>query len=194
MGELVVLRAIGLAGVADLAVVARATGLDTDDARARVAAAEGAELVAGTARGYRLTGAGRELVVGGLQTERAGLDPATTADLYDRFVRIDRKFKKLVTDYQLSNEANRFSWAVAGMSEVHPKARDLAGRAAELVPRLTPYGARFDDAMARLERGEEKYLVSMTVDSYHTVWFQFHEELIEMAGRTRAEEAAEGRG
>jgi hypothetical protein len=36
--------------------------------------------------------------------------------------------------------------------------------------------------------------VSVTTDSYHTIWFQFHEELIEMAGRTRAEEAAEGRG
>ncbi len=30
--------------------------------------------------------------------------------------------------------------------------------------------------------------VSVTLDSYHTIWFQFHEELIEMAARTRADE------
>ena len=42
--------------------------------------------------------------------------------------------------------------------------------------------------MEHLQRGDEKYLVSVTLDSYHTIWFQFHEELIEMAGRTRADE------
>jgi pyruvate,orthophosphate dikinase len=30
------------------------------------------------------------------------------------------------------------------------------------------------------------------VDSYHTVWFELHEELIGMAGRTRATEAESG--
>jgi len=42
--------------------------------------------------------------------------------------------------------------------------------------------------MGHLQRGDEKYLVSVTLDSYHTIWFQLHEELIEMAGRTRADE------
>ena len=194
MGELNVLRAVGLAGVADLATVARATGLAADDARARVTSAEAAGLVSETPRGYRLTAEGREEVAEGLQRERDGLDRAAMEELYEAFVRIDRGFKELVTEYQLSQEPTRFSWAVASMTDVHPKVRDLAARASELVPRLAPYGTRFDDAMAHLENGDEKYLVSVTTDSYHTVWFQFHEELIEMAGRTRAEEAAEGRG
>ena len=56
------------------------------------------------------------------------------------------------------------------------------------MPRLAPYRARFDNAMAHLQRGDDKYLVSVTLDSYHTIWFQFHEELIEMAGRSRADE------
>ena len=30
-------------------------------------------------------------------------------------------------------------------------------------------------------------------DSYHTLWFEMHEELIELCGRSRASEAAEGR-
>ncbi len=31
------------------------------------------------------------------------------------------------------------------------------------------------------------------VDSYHTLWFELHEELIQALGRTRADEAAAGR-
>ena len=34
------------------------------------------------------------------------------------------------------------------------------------------------------------YLASPLVDSYHTVWFELHEELIELAGSTREAEAA----
>ena len=74
------------------------------------------------------------------------------------------------------------------MTDVHPAVRELVARAVDLVPRLAPYRDRFDTAMEHLQRGDEKYLVSVTLDSYHTVWFQFHEELIEMAGRTRAGE------
>jgi pyruvate,orthophosphate dikinase len=31
------------------------------------------------------------------------------------------------------------------------------------------------------------------IDSYHTVWFELHEDLIFLANTTRAEEAAQGR-
>lgn len=183
-----VLRVIGLSGQAEIDAVARGTGLDPDAARAIVSDAEAAGLVASGPRGFRLTAEGRAQVADALRVEREGLDPATTLDLYERFARIDQKFKELVTEFQLSESPTRVSWAVAGMSEVHPAVQELVARATELVPRLAPYRARFETAMEHLARGEEKYLVSVTLDSYHTIWFQFHEELIEMAGRTRAEE------
>ena len=72
------------------------------------------------------------------------------------------------------------------MADVHPAVQELvgalgrAGAAARAVSL-----SRFDSAMDHLQRGDEQYLVSVTLDSYHTIWFQLHEELIEMAGRTR---------
>ena len=183
-----VLRAIGLSGQAEIDAIARGSGITADVARVVVSDAEAAGLVASGPRGFRLTAEGRVKVNEGLRVEREGLDPATTLDLYERFGRIDRKFKELVTEYQLSDSPTRFSWAVAGMSDVHPAVQELVASATELVPRLAPYRARFESAMEHLARGDEKYLVAVTLDSYHTIWFQFHEELIEMAGRTRAEE------
>jgi pyruvate,orthophosphate dikinase len=41
--------------------------------------------------------------------------------------------------------------------------------------------------------GEHRYIASPTVDSYHSVWFELHEELILLAGRNRADEVAAGR-
>ena len=183
-----VLRVIGLAGQAELATVARNSGCTADAATAIVQDAEVAELVVAGPRGYRLTADGRAQVTDALAAERAALDPAVTLELYERFGAIDKNFKELVTEYQLSDAPTRFSWAVAGMSDVHPAVQELVARATELVPRLAPYCTRFDGAMEHLQRGDEKYLVSVTLDSYHTIWFQFHEELIEMAGRARADE------
>ena len=182
------LRVIALSGQAEMAAVARNTGLSTDAASEIVGDAETAGLVVSGPRGYRLTADGRAQVADALVAERAGLDAAVALDLYGRFGGIDRKFKELVTEYQLSDAPTRFSWAVAGMTDVHPAVQELVARATELVPRLAPYRARFETAMEHLQRGNEKYLVSVMLDSYHTIWFQFHEELIEMAGRTRAEE------
>jgi len=183
-----VLRVIGLSGQADLAAVARGSGITTDAAHEIVSDAEAAGLVASGPRGFRLTAEGRARVADALRVEREGLDHATMLDLYERFGRIDRKFKELVTEYQLSDAPTRFSWAIAGMSDVHPAVQELVAGATELVPRLAPYRGRFESAMEHLARGDEKYLVSVTLDSYHTIWFQLHEELIELAGSTRTDE------
>ena len=41
--------------------------------------------------------------------------------------------------------------------------------------------------------GDGKYVASPRVDSYHGVWFELHEDLILLAGRTRADEVEAGR-
>ena len=41
--------------------------------------------------------------------------------------------------------------------------------------------------------GDQRFVASPRVDSYHSVWFELHEDLILLAGRTRAEETAAGR-
>ena len=41
--------------------------------------------------------------------------------------------------------------------------------------------------------GDQRYVASPRVDSYHGVWFELHEDLIALAGRRRADEVAAGR-
>ena len=49
------------------------------------------------------------------------------------------------------------------------------------------------DAVERAQAGDGRYVASPRVDSYHGIWFELHEDLIRLAGRTRAAEVAAGR-
>ena len=45
----------------------------------------------------------------------------------------------------------------------------------------------------RPQAGDGRFVASPRVDSYHGIWFELHEDLIQLAGRTRADEVAAGR-
>jgi pyruvate,orthophosphate dikinase len=68
----------------------------------------------------------------------------------------------------------------------------LAARSTAL-PRLATYRSRLRQAADLAIAGDGRYVASPRVDSYHGIWFELHEELIQLAGRTREEEAAAGR-
>jgi len=58
---------------------------------------------------------------------------------------------------------------------------------------LADYRARLDRAAEQAIAGDGRFVASPRVDSYHGAWFELHEELIQLAGRTRADEVAAGR-
>ena len=60
-------------------------------------------------------------------------------------------------------------------------------------PRLGGYRVRLGRAAEAARAGDGRYVASPRVDSYHGIWFELHEDLIQLAGRTRADEVAAGR-
>jgi len=78
-------------------------------------------------------------------------------------------------------------------SEVHagvlPVIEVVAG--AEL--RFSRYAERLEGSLGAVEAGDVAMFAHPLRDSYHTVWFELHEELIRLSGRNRADEAAAGR-
>ena len=61
------------------------------------------------------------------------------------------------------------------------------------LPRLAAYGRRLDAAAMAAAEGDGMYIASPRVNSYHGVWFELHEDLIRLAGKTREDEVAAGR-
>jgi pyruvate,orthophosphate dikinase len=78
------------------------------------------------------------------------------------------------------------------LQTLHDDFRPLVERVGAVAPRLGGYVGRFDAALEAFAGGDHSFLASPLKDSYHTVWFEFHEELIALTGRDRAIEEAAG--
>jgi pyruvate,orthophosphate dikinase len=80
-----------------------------------------------------------------------------------------------------------------GFDAIHADVEAILARVAAAVPRFTDYARRLSAALARVRGGELRYVAAPDADSYHTVWFELHQDLIGLLGTTRAMEAAAGR-
>ena len=160
-------------------------------------------LVAPVAGATRLTDAGTARVAELRAAERDlwGADAAGAA--LDAFVPIDHRVKNVVTAWQLRDaeaqvindhtDAEYDRSILDRLAEVHADARAWLEPVAGAVPRLGAYAGRLEAALAGATAGDGRFVASPRVDSYHGIWFELHEDLIQLAGRTREEETAAGR-
>jgi hypothetical protein len=198
MDELTLLQAARLKGrvrPADLAAT-----LDEDEGAVDAAARDLSEaglLVQG--KTLRLSPDGRARLSELLTEERRGLDAAAFARAYDAFRRINGQFKSLVTEWQLRGGAPNdhtdvaYDAAVLGrLDEIHRAIEPILASATEQLPRLDAYAAKLSAALDKIHAGDVAWFTRPIIDSYHTVWFELHEELIGAAGLTREDEAEAG--
>jgi hypothetical protein len=198
MSELTVLQAVRLKGrvsPADLAATLDAGPVDIG-ATVQQLTADGL-LVDGAT--LRLTPGGRERLSALLAEERNGVDNAALVACYDEFRSINRDFKTLVTDWQLkagqpnTHDDTEYDTAVlTRLDGVHQRALAIVAAAATQLPRLSGYSAKLQAALGKVKAGEIAWLTRPLIDSYHTVWFELHEELILAVGLTREQAAKSG--
>jgi len=162
-------------------------------------------LVDTVAGAYRLTEAGKERASELLATDRDAWGLEAAGEALDAFVELDRRVKDAVTAWQLRStrgdepEINDHSDAAYDASVLDSLAGIGADADAWLAPiesasrRLTGYRARLTRSLELARAGDQRYVASPRVDSFHGVWFELHEDLIQLAGRTRSEEVDAGR-
>ncbi|MEU7629732.1 hypothetical protein AB0C34_07055 [Nocardia sp. NPDC049220] len=149
----------------------------------------------------KLTTAGRSRLDTLLKAERATLDQELLRRCYQDFEEANTEFKQLVTDWQLiegvrpndHNDAEYDARIVARLADLHVRFTPLLAQFIRLAPRLAEYPNRFASAVAEVESGDHTWFARPLIDSYHTVWFELHEELIGLTGLSRVQEAAAGR-
>jgi pyruvate,orthophosphate dikinase len=198
------LRALSIKGFAVLDGLADAVLAAPDDVRPIVdrLAVEG--LVTTAAGANRLTEAGAARAAALLEAERTAWGPEGAAEALDAFVELDGRMKTTVTAWQVRDDADGQVVNDHGDAAYDRGVLDrLAGLHAEAVawltpleaacPRLADYRVRLDRALDRAIAGDQRYVSSPRVDSYHGIWFELHEDLIRLAGRSRAEEVEAGR-
>jgi hypothetical protein len=140
----------------------------------------------------RISPEGRGRLEGLLADERSHVDAAALLAAYSEFRSVNGEFKALVTDWQLkdgqpnTHDDTSYDAAVlARLDDVHRRVTPIIAAAATQLPRLNHYSVKLQTALDNIHAGETMWLARPLIDSYHTVWFELHEELILAAGRTR---------
>ena len=201
MTELAVLQAVRLKGrvrPADLAAtLGQDIGVITDIVERLT---ESGLLVDGAT--LRISRRGRARLETLLDEERQGIDSAAMAAAYHEFRSVNIDFKALATDWQLKggpegkpnahDDAEYDAAVLTRLDEVHARVVPIIEAAATQLPRLNAYPAKLLAALDKVKAGETAWLTRPLIDSYHTVWFELHEELIGAVGVTREEAARSG--
>jgi pyruvate,orthophosphate dikinase len=197
------LRAVSIKGLAPAQGVADVV-LSTPDEVQSIMDGLVREGLAGTAAGaYRLTETGAERARGLLDAERQAWGADAAAAALDAFVALDQRMKAAVTAWQLRDadaqvlndhsDADYDRGVLDRLSALHADTTIWLGGLVPGAPRLSGYGVRLDRALEQALDGDQRYVASPRVDSYHGIWFELHEDLIQLAGRTREDESAAGR-
>lgn len=74
------------------------------------------------------------------------------------------------------------------LDDIHEAIVPVLDRLAVELPSFGAYETRFAAALDRLDAGENAWLASPLIDSYHTVWMHLHQELLMSLGITRKED------
>jgi hypothetical protein len=150
-------------------------------------------------KAIRLSPKGRTRLTELLADERRDIDGAAFARTYDEFRGVNRDFKSLVAQWQLRDgepndhtDADYDAHVLGRLDGIHRAVKPVLAAASAQVPRLDAYTAKLAAALEKIRAGDRSWFTRPLVDSYHTVWFELHEELIGAAGLTRDDEARSG--
>jgi hypothetical protein len=136
---------------------------------------------------------GREADDAWLEEERRREGVPDLASAYDqRFPSLNVTFKELCSRWQrlLPDDRERRWQAVDQLERLHGRVQSMLQASDAFSERFVPYRDRLESALRRLRGGEEAYFTSPRVDSYHSVWFEWHQDLLLTLGRTREQEGS----
>jgi hypothetical protein len=181
---LAVRKAAGPAAVADL------LGVDEEAVTAAFDALGEQGLVAGARGMFMVAPTGQAWLAEQYPVRYADArqDGALTA-AYERFERVNTDLLALFTARVPNDHSDKEydRGIIDRLGNLHEKAERVVGRCAESEARLSRYLARLESAYDKVLAGDLDYVSGVRIDSYHTVWFELHEDLLRMLGRTRQE-------
>jgi hypothetical protein len=198
--ELLALQGLAVKKAGGAAAVADVLGRPEDEVAPALDAAVEAGHAIGARGTFMVTPAGRSWLDERYPEEYADFraNPDATA-AYERFERVNRELLTLMTDWQMipsaggQRVANDHSDSdydhgiIDRLGALHERAEKVLGRFSELEPRLDVYTKRLDEAYDKALSGQQEWVSGAKIDSYHTVWFELHEDLLRMLGREREE-------
>ncbi len=127
----------------------------------------------------------------------ANLDEQRAAQLLGEFHALDARMKVIVTGWQIRdvageqvlNDHTDTAYDAGLLDDLAALDRDTSAFLDPLTKPLRAfhvYRSRLGHALELARAGDQRYVASPRVDSYHSVWFELHEYLIRLAGQKRS--------
>lgn len=207
--RLLVLHGLRLKGVAETARLAAAVGLPVPTVARELDELAAAGLVVrrkGLLAGWSLTDAGRAAHGRALGDELRALGARPTVEAsYRRFRELNPGVLDACSRWQvreLNGQAVRNDHAdpryddrvLGDLDQALHRVRPVGDRLGAVLDRFRPYAPRLESALGRARAGELDYVTKPMIPSFHTVWFEMHEDLLVTLGLDRSSETPDGFG
>jgi hypothetical protein len=179
--------------------LARTTGLERAAIEQALGRARDANLVAAARGDYFLTPDGEEVLRRAYPKRFAESrqDPGLAVP-YERFETVNRAVKVLVTQWQVRpigettipndhSDAEYDDGILDRLRELHERAENVLASLSAGLPRMARYADRLQAALEQAEAGAHEWVSGVHCDSYHGVWFELHEDLLRVLGKSREE-------
>ena len=117
---------------------------------------------------------------------------------YEGFERINGALKQLITEWQtvtvagerVPNDHSDKDYdrnIIDRLGELHERAETVLDQIASALPRMRVYRNKLLAALEKAEDGAVAWVSDAKIESYHTLWFELHEDLLRLMGREREE-------
>jgi hypothetical protein len=117
---------------------------------------------------------------------------------YEFFLELNPKLLQVCSDWQMRKvgdshllndhrDTDYDAKVLSRLMRIDESAQGICDELATRLPRFGVYGLRLSNAFERVLTGDPAY-VADSLESYHAVWFQLHEDLLVTLGISRDEE------
>lgn len=199
--ELDLLHAIRLRGLVGTTELSRLLGVPVGEIARTLDSVLAEDLVirvAGRREGWSLTSAGRaegERLLR-LEVDSLGVRDELVAG-FEEFLEMNARVLGVCTSWQTirigpvtvpndHRDADHDARVLRTLEGVHRRAVPLVSRLGGLSRRLAGYDERLAAAYQRISAGDTRWLTRPNVDSYHSIWFELHENLLANLGKERS--------
>jgi hypothetical protein len=197
--EFLTLHCLTMKQLAGPAHVEAIVGVPTADAKAALGRLVESGDVKEARGNYVLMPAGRERLAARYgEIYKSVRQSDEFAAAYGRFERVNNDLKRLITDWQTATVAGQQTpndhtdadydhRIIDRLGALHERVEPILDAFAVEVPRLSRHKDRLNAAVDRVFAGEKDYVSGVRLDSYHTVWFELHEDLLRILDTERDE-------
>ena len=201
--NLLILHTLRIRGFVELSEIVISTRLKVEEVESHLDSFKENNLVnyrEGRIEGWMLTqeGRGRSQQLVTSELESSGFREEINSN-YQDFLSSNQKFLSLCTDWQLrtvngEQEINDHSdttydeEVITRLVDINNEIQPVCKSLADSLNRFEGYSRRFSEALHKVQNNESEWFTKPMIDSYHTIWFELHENLLVTLGIERTKE------